>query len=77
VGQAAPPVVDLQAGLVLPGRMLKEGYAGLTMPLSSWHAELSLIADYVDLAGTRRATLTLSYLQHLGSRTAAASQPAS
>jgi hypothetical protein len=75
-GQAAPPVVDLQAGLVLPGRMLKEGYAGLSMPLPSWHAELSLIADYVDLAGTRRATLTLSYLRHLGSATAPPSKPA-
>jgi hypothetical protein len=74
-GQAAPPVVDLQAALVLPGRMLREGYAGLSLPLPSWHAELSVVADYVDLAGTRRATLTLSYLQRLGHATAAANKP--
>jgi hypothetical protein len=75
-GQAAPPVIDLQAGVVIPGRMLREGYAGLTIPLPSWHGELSVIADYVDLAGTRRATLTLSYLRRLGSTTAAVGKPA-
>jgi hypothetical protein len=75
-GQAAPPVVDLQAGLVLPGRMLREGYAGVSTALPSWHAQLSVIADYVDLAGTRRATLTVSYVQRLGSSAGAIGTPA-
>jgi hypothetical protein len=65
-GQAAPQIVDLQTGLVLPGRMLKEGYAGVSIPLTSWRGELMVLADYVDLAGSRRVMVTLNYVFQIG-----------
>jgi hypothetical protein len=65
-GQAAPQVVNLQTGTVLPGRQLREGYAGLTVPLPSWRGELTVLGDYLDLAGSRRATLTVNYLFRVG-----------
>jgi hypothetical protein len=66
-GQAAPPVVDLQTGLlVAPGLTLREGYAGASFPVSSWHGELAVIGDYVDLGGSRRAMLTVNFTGHLG-----------
>jgi hypothetical protein len=71
-GQAAPQVVDLQTGLVVPGLTLKEGYAGASFPVPSWHGELSVIGDYVDLAGSRRAMLTVNYVRRLGSTAGAA-----
>jgi len=65
-GQAAPQVLDLQTGAVLPGRQLKEAYAGLTVPVPSWRGDLTAVADYIDLAGSRRATLTVNYIFHVG-----------
>jgi hypothetical protein len=65
-GQAAPQVVDLQVGLVVPGLLLREGYAGVSFPVPSWHGDLSVIADYVDLAGSRRAMLTVNYVRGFG-----------
>jgi hypothetical protein len=66
-GQAAPPVVDLQTGLVLlPGLTLREGYGGVSFSVPSWHGDVSVIGDYIDLAGNRRAMLTINYMRWLG-----------
>lgn len=62
-GPASPAVLNLETGFVQPGKRLNEGFVGLSMPMS--HGKLTLVADYQDLAGTRRAILTLSYLLDL------------
>jgi hypothetical protein len=63
-GQASATVLDL--GIEIPGRQLKEGYVGVVKPFSHSHSELSLVADYLDLSGSKRDTLTLSYIFHVG-----------
>jgi hypothetical protein len=65
-GQAAPAVLDLNIGLVIPGRRLKEGFVGFSKPFPHLRSELTLVGDYLDLSGSRRATLTLSYIFHVG-----------
>jgi hypothetical protein len=65
-GQASPVVLDINIGLVVPGTRLKEGYVGLAKPFPHARGELTLVADYLDLSGSRRATLTLSYIFHVG-----------
>jgi hypothetical protein len=62
-GQAAPSVLGF--GFVLPPQQLHEGYIGLSHGLQPGRSELTLIADYQDLSGTHRATLTLNYIFHL------------
>jgi hypothetical protein len=64
-GQGAPAVFNLQTGLIEPnsGR-LKEAYLGASKDFA--HSTLTLVADYLDLSGTRRTTLTLNYLFDLG-----------
>ncbi len=62
-GQAAPSVLGF--GFVLPPRQLHEEYVGLSHTLQPRRSELTLIADYQDLGGTHRATLTLNYIFHL------------
>ena len=65
-GQASPVVFNLQSGVVFPGTRLREGYVGLSKPMTRLHSELSLVADYLDLSGIKRATLTLAYTFHPG-----------
>ena len=62
-GTASAAVLNLETGFVQPGKRLNEGYVGFATPVS--HGKLTLVADYQDLAGTRRATLTVSYLLDL------------
>jgi hypothetical protein len=64
VGQVSPTVLNL--AISIPGTQLHEGYAGVTKPFSHWRSELTLIADYQDLSGTKRATVTLNYIFHVG-----------
>jgi hypothetical protein len=45
---------------------LHEEYLGLTKPFARWHSELTVAADYLDLSGIARASLTLSYIFHIG-----------
>jgi hypothetical protein len=65
-GQAAPAVVDLQAGLVVPGQMLREAYGGASFFVPSWHGDVTVTGDFIDLAGNRRAMLTVNYVRRLG-----------
>lgn len=64
-GPASAAVLGL--GITVPVRRLKEGYVGIDKPLPGLRSDLSLIADYQDLSGSRRATLTLNYIFHVGS----------
>lgn len=52
--------------VLVPVRELHEEYVGLTKPFARWHSELTVSADYLDLSGIARATLTLSYIFHIG-----------
>jgi hypothetical protein len=63
-GTASPAVLNLETGVVQPGKRLNEGFVGFSTPLS--RGKLTLVADYLDLAGIRRASLTLSYILDLG-----------
>jgi hypothetical protein len=63
-GQASPAVVNLQTGIAQPGSTLKEVFLGASKPRA--RSELTVVADYLDLAGIKRATLTVSYIFDLG-----------
>jgi len=63
-GQASPSILGF--GFVLPPRHLKEGYAGLSKPLPRLRSEVTLVADYQDLSGSKRTTVTLNYIFHVG-----------
>jgi len=63
-GQASATVLNL--GVEYPGHQLKEGYVGMSKPFAHKRSELTLIADYLDLSGSKRATLTLNYIFHVG-----------
>jgi hypothetical protein len=69
-GQASPVVLNLQSGIVSPGSRLKEGYVGVSAPLKPYRGELTLVADYLELSGIKRATLTLGYVFHPGAGSA-------
>jgi hypothetical protein len=64
-GQGAPAVFNLQTGLVEPnsGR-LKEVFLGAAKSFA--RSDLTVVADYLDLSGTRRVTLTVNYIFDLG-----------
>jgi hypothetical protein len=69
-GQASPIVfgtISDRLVVLAPSHQLKEGYVGLTKPLAPLRSELTLVADYQDLSGSKRATVTLNYIFHVGS----------
>ena len=62
-GKSSPAVVNLQPTFVAPGLILREEYFG-----AAWQVlrgELLLVTDFLDLGGSRRETLTMSYTVHL------------
>ena len=63
-GPAAAAVLGID--LTIPARRLKEGYVGAAKPLPHLRSEVTLVADYQDLSGSKRATLTLNYVFHVG-----------
>jgi hypothetical protein len=65
-GPTSPVVFNLPTGLVSQVRQLKEGYIGLSKPLPKVRGELTVVADYLDLSGIEKASLTLSYIFHVG-----------
>jgi len=68
-GQASPVILVIlnqQSIVVSPGSHLNEGYVGVTKPFPSVRGELTLVGDYQDLSGSKHATVTLSYIFHVG-----------
>jgi hypothetical protein len=65
-GPTSPVVFNLPTGLVSQVRQLKEGYIGASKPFPKVRGELTVVADYLDLAGIKKASLTLSYIFHVG-----------
>ena len=60
-GQGAPAVFNLQTGAIVPNSgKLKEGFVGTSK--SFGRSDVSFIADYLDISGTRRVTLTVNYI---------------
>jgi opacity protein-like surface antigen len=68
-GPVAPRVLNLIGQTVGPAKTLREGFigAGKTFGRSDWQ----LIADYQDLEGFKRTTITLNCTLHLDKRKAA------
>ena len=59
-GEAAPSVVNLQPGLPTPdGTSLRQVFAGVSKPLT--RGELLAVVDHLELGGSERTTLTISY----------------
>jgi hypothetical protein len=59
-GEAAPSVVNLLPGLSVPdGSSLRQVFGGVSKPLE--RGELLAVVDYLQLGGSKRATLTMSY----------------
>ena len=68
-GQASPVIlgaVSNEIVVLVPGHRLREGYVGIAKPLPHLRSDLTLVADYQDLSGSKRATLTLNYIFHVG-----------
>jgi hypothetical protein len=68
-GQASPVIlgaVSNEIVALVPEHRLREGYVGITKPLPHLRSDLALVADYQDLSGIKRATLTLNYIFHVG-----------
>ena len=59
-GQGSPAVFNLQTGLTQPGGTLREVFLGAAKQFA--HSEFTLVADYLDLAGTKRTTVTVNYM---------------
>jgi hypothetical protein len=63
-GQGSPAVFDLQTGAITqPGLTLKQVFIGFVKPHS--RADFMMVVDYLDLADTRRLTLSLNCTVHL------------
>lgn len=62
-GHVAPPVVNIQTGALGAAPQYHEGYVGFTRRFTRF--DLGLLGDYLDLAGTRRITGTLTITVHL------------
>ena len=65
-GPTSPVVFNLPTGLVSQVRQLKEGYIGASKPFPRVRGELTVVADYLDLSGIKKASMTVSYIFHVG-----------
>ncbi|MFC4313477.1 hypothetical protein ACFPN2_30655 [Steroidobacter flavus] len=65
-GTANPAVLVLQPGVVLPASQSKEGFVGIGKTFK--RAEITLLGDYLDVSGSEKYTVTLSFTAYLGSR---------
>ena len=64
-GRASLIIID-GLGVVAPGHILREGYIGASK-LFAQRTEVTMTGDYQNLSGSKRATVTLSFMVHLGS----------
>ena len=66
-GPASAAILNLETGIVLaPAHLLREEYIGASKTFAR-RTDVTLTADYLDLSGIKRATLTLSCIFRLGS----------
>lgn len=65
-GQGSPAVLNIQTNEILPGSgKLHEYYGGFSK--TAGRHQVSLVADYLELSGVKRETLTLTYIFDLRS----------
>jgi hypothetical protein len=64
-GPTLPITFDLPSGSVSQVHLLREGFVGASKPFPSLRSVVTLVADFVDLSGIKRATFTLTYIYHL------------
>jgi hypothetical protein len=60
-----PQTFDLPSGTVSQVRLLREGFVGVSKPFPSLRSEFTLVADFADLSGIKKATFTLTYIYHI------------
>jgi hypothetical protein len=65
-GTANPAVLVAFPGQVLPASKSDEGFIGIGKTFKRW--EVTLLGDYLDVSGTEKVTVTLSFTAYLGSR---------
>jgi hypothetical protein len=65
-GSANPAVLVLQPGVVLPASNSKQGFLGFGKTFR--HGEVTLLGDYLEVSGSEKVTVTLSFTAYLGSR---------
>ncbi len=63
-GQASPTIISL--GIVSPGHILREGYIGASRTFAR-RTDVTLTGDFINLSGTKRTTVNLSFIFRLGS----------
>jgi hypothetical protein len=67
-GRGSPAVINLETELVEPGvGQLHEWFGGLSK--TAGRHTVTLVADYLELSGSKRETLTLTYIVDLRSKT--------
>lgn len=64
-GKASPDVLNLEGQIIAPGHTLREGYVGVSHSFGHARHDVTLIVDYLDLSGSKKATLTLNYVFHV------------
>jgi hypothetical protein len=64
-GRASPIIIN-ELGLVSPGDILREEYVGASRTFAR-RTDVTLTADYINLSGSKRLTLTLNFIIRLGS----------
>jgi hypothetical protein len=65
-GKANPAVLVLQPGVVLPPSHSNQGFLGIGKVFK--RGELQLLGDYLEVSGSEKITVTLSFTAYLGSR---------
>jgi hypothetical protein len=65
-GQANPSVLVLQPGITLPASDSTQGFLGFGKTFG--RGEVMLLGDYLEVAGSEKITVTLSFTAYLGSR---------
>jgi len=70
-GQGAPVIFGYINGqsvsrALVPSKELHEYYLGAEKPVPRWHSDFTLVADWLNLGGTKKATLTLNYSYSFG-----------
>lgn len=65
-GRANPAVLVLQPGVTLPASQSKQGFVGIGKTFS--RGEVQLLGDYLEVSGSEKVTVTLSFTAYIGSR---------
>jgi hypothetical protein len=66
-GPTSPVLFDVPTGFISEARQFREGYVGASKPFPKLRSNLTIVADYEDLSGSKKTSLTLSYIFHIGS----------